>query len=583
MQWRALIMLLSGVFMVYIANRLQEVPHPHPAKIFTSFHTFLAHKPNEIIITTTESHVYSTSIWFEWPEKDETCRLTGIDRLKSGVVGYVRQVKRPISTLLTNDEFKDEDWIFCFDHYLKGHISRISTLPDESSLQFATLYHVVSGENTQHYVRVYYIIEEGVFEYKDILLPGSTWIESFSLENDTIMFARDPDRYRFRTVPIPIDFMDAPHSSNAEIVTFNISETGLPTMRWHQPASTEKHLSIVSRLYSPNDKIFRSFLFDIHKTAASFYINVTIADGIRNELTQLDMLRDEAPKTTWKIRDRGDSEYRVYDESTEYVGFNDISNYHHERGRLHMPKPGFTRSVGTKTIIFPYIKNKFLTLDYTDEIDILKSIDGEREHLYESPETGKYIPEYYYWQQDAAPDSEIFGMQVNEQGTLLAVWTEYNYIYIYKRDNIQSTNNNTIPQHDHQHEHKKKFSISIMNTLDKWFDSVLTDPLDESEKDKLNKLPGKWEEYMTIEPVQGDIGSTPIGSVMFWTDRNSTNTTNYLFVGLKNGDINSYSLNLTEKEKEINIWTFATERWDMLIAMSMIIFVFVYNEYNNPI
>jgi hypothetical protein len=54
--------------------------------------------------------------------------------------------------------------------------------------------------------------------------------------------------------------------------------------------------------------IFRSFLFDIHKTTTSFYINVTIADGIKNELTQLDVLRDEPPKTTWKIRDRGDSE-----------------------------------------------------------------------------------------------------------------------------------------------------------------------------------------------------------------------------------------------------------------------------------
>jgi hypothetical protein len=87
MQWRALIMLLSGIFMVYIANRLQEIPYPHPAKIYTSSHTFLAHKPNEIIISTTDTHVYSTSIWFDWPEKEETHRLVGIDRLKTGVVG----------------------------------------------------------------------------------------------------------------------------------------------------------------------------------------------------------------------------------------------------------------------------------------------------------------------------------------------------------------------------------------------------------------------------------------------------------------------------------------------------------------
>ena len=87
-----------------------------------------------------------------------------------------------------------------------------------------------------------------------------------------IITVRDPDKYRFRTVPIPFDFFDAPHSSNAEIITFNSSDTGLPTMSWyfcvycnikrvikqteyylgwHQPLSTENHLSIVSRLYSP--------------------------------------------------------------------------------------------------------------------------------------------------------------------------------------------------------------------------------------------------------------------------------------------------------------------------------------------
>jgi hypothetical protein len=48
-----------------------------------------------------------------------------------------------------------------------------------------------------------------------------------------IITIRDPDRYRFRTVPIPVDFFDAPHSSNAEIITFNSSDTGLPTMSWY--------------------------------------------------------------------------------------------------------------------------------------------------------------------------------------------------------------------------------------------------------------------------------------------------------------------------------------------------------------
>lgn len=82
-----------------------------------------------------------------------------------------------------------------FEHELDGAISKLSEAPyDNDSLKFAVMYHVVENETVKHYVRLYYVTHQDgqppVFEYKNVLLPGSTWILSFTLEKDSILYSR---------------------------------------------------------------------------------------------------------------------------------------------------------------------------------------------------------------------------------------------------------------------------------------------------------------------------------------------------------------------------------------------------------
>lgn len=90
-------------------------------------------------------------------------------------------------------------WTQTFQHDLPGAISKVSravTTQDGSNLvQFGVMYHVVDNETTRHYVRIYYLRDgdDGVsplFEYKDVRMPGTTWINAFSLEENGILFAR---------------------------------------------------------------------------------------------------------------------------------------------------------------------------------------------------------------------------------------------------------------------------------------------------------------------------------------------------------------------------------------------------------
>lgn len=81
-------------------------------------------------------------------------------------------------------------WEDLFRHDLQGPMTKISQGPP-NSYQFAVMYHVVDDEDVQHYVRVYYYQpDEDGFIYKDVLMPGTTWINAFSLEAGSILYSR---------------------------------------------------------------------------------------------------------------------------------------------------------------------------------------------------------------------------------------------------------------------------------------------------------------------------------------------------------------------------------------------------------
>ncbi|KAI7900321.1 uncharacterized protein BX663DRAFT_518264 [Cokeromyces recurvatus] len=579
MKWRALVLLLSGLAVIYIAVLSQDTPYLHPKIIYTSnYPSLFTFKPDKVVISTVGSYIYLTAFKFEALKSRGS--LVGTGKLKLGVQGYVKQVKRPISNILSeNDSLETEDWTPCFEHVFKGPISQISTrnipiIEKKQQMQFAVLYHQVDNDNSYHYVRIYYTTEENSFEYKDIRLPGTTWVDAISLEKDSLIFSRDPDDYEFHIMTLPSTITNSPHHTLITALGSYQIEKGRLVQEWSQPYSTEQYSTLFSRLYSPMNETYRVFTLNVHKTTTTFYVNITIADNTTSINNENKLV------TTWIQREKGESDYPVYnDDSMNYVGFSDISyqtSHHHQQqlqsSRISMPKLLSTVSADAKTIVFPYIKNKFITLDFTDRIDILKLIDSEKERLYTNDGRKTIIPEYYYWQGYETVDAEIMGIQLNEEGDNLALWTEYNYIYIYGRDNKR------IKDKDHIEVHNE--GLGVLGKLNTWVDYFLSDISDEEKQLRTRYFPPPWRLEMAIPSIRDDYGgSKPVGAVHFWQDSKGLK---YLFVALKNGNINSYRIDKHEPLKSADFWTFASERWDMLFAMSMVITIFVYNEIQRP-
>lgn len=90
-------------------------------------------------------------------------------------------------------------WTLCFQHNLTGAASKVSKRNieykvDKDTWHFAVLYHQVEDVNSYNFVRLYYTSKKNddnyTFEYKDIKLPGTTWINSIALEKDSLIFSR---------------------------------------------------------------------------------------------------------------------------------------------------------------------------------------------------------------------------------------------------------------------------------------------------------------------------------------------------------------------------------------------------------
>lgn len=84
MQWRSLILLFSGLVVIYIAILSQDTPYLHPKIIYTSNHPVLTKNPDQLILTTVGPYIYLTIIDFESPTNEP---VVGIHNLKLGVQG----------------------------------------------------------------------------------------------------------------------------------------------------------------------------------------------------------------------------------------------------------------------------------------------------------------------------------------------------------------------------------------------------------------------------------------------------------------------------------------------------------------
>ncbi|KAI9472258.1 MAG: hypothetical protein EXX96DRAFT_350621 [Benjaminiella poitrasii] len=84
MKWRALVLLLSGLAVIYIAVLSQDTPYLHPKIIQTSNHSPLfTYKPDELVISTIGSYIYLTAFKFEALKSRGS--LVGTGKLRLGV------------------------------------------------------------------------------------------------------------------------------------------------------------------------------------------------------------------------------------------------------------------------------------------------------------------------------------------------------------------------------------------------------------------------------------------------------------------------------------------------------------------
>lgn len=151
-----------------------------------------------------------------------------------------------------------------------------------------------------------------------------------------------------------------------------------------------------------------------------------------------------------------------------------------------MPELHSTVSKDSKTIVFPYVRNSFVTMDYTDRVDILQQINDRKEQLYYKDQTRTgYLNEYFYWQPPTSVDADIMGLQLDEEGEILAVWTEYQYVYIYNRRSVE-------PKPD----------ASYLDRLFEWLDNMSSAVSDEERKLRDAYFPTPWELTMAVSPVR---------------------------------------------------------------------------------
>jgi hypothetical protein len=157
-----------------------------------------------------------------------------------------------------------------------------------------------------------------------------------------------------------------------------------------------------------------------------------------------------------------------------------------------IPEVHSSLSTSSTTVVFSYMRNIFITLDYTDRIDILMQIPSERKYLYSTNKD--ILNEYYYWQGYETVDAEIMGMQLNENGDKLALWTEYNYVYIYTRTP------RTTPD----------AQSSSWAKLDAWLDYLISDMSEEERKLRDTYFPRPWQLEMAITPSKNEYSRSKV-------------------------------------------------------------------------
>ncbi|KAI8982140.1 hypothetical protein BDF20DRAFT_452906 [Mycotypha africana] len=87
MPWRVLILLISGLVVIYIAILSQDTPYVHPKIVYASSNhpPLFPYKPDKVVLSTIGAYVYLT--FFKYELLKSRGSLIGTGNLKLGVQG----------------------------------------------------------------------------------------------------------------------------------------------------------------------------------------------------------------------------------------------------------------------------------------------------------------------------------------------------------------------------------------------------------------------------------------------------------------------------------------------------------------
>lgn len=88
MKWRALVLLIAGLAMIYFVSLLRDTPYPHPVLV----QTFVPkrsrlNEPSEVLLKHHGDYVYRTHIHFDAVLEANKGYVRGVDSVKLGVNG----------------------------------------------------------------------------------------------------------------------------------------------------------------------------------------------------------------------------------------------------------------------------------------------------------------------------------------------------------------------------------------------------------------------------------------------------------------------------------------------------------------
>lgn len=596
-------MFMVGLAMVYLASLLQDPPFERPKALHISDRAFFERKPDDIVLSVAGPYLYMSAVWTEgeYPEKYGIKRGTGREAI--GVRGRIKQYRAPLELFRSNSRVVEEEahWEELFIHDVNGKISLISKHPDQLSppnvpgkSYFSILYQEIDGEHMKYVARVYYLgksgnkssiipgfghtetIEYRAFDYKDLVLPGTTWISAFSLEEGMLLYVRDPDRYYFRTVPLPTDMYTTKVSDEDKRLIVDASTEGYVMRGETQRKDFTGYDNMAVMLYSPVKDTSRLATLRAFKFTDYTELTMTVMDN----LTELEASQQLEPGNNWRKRfvdprtDKRDDD--------DYSPINENHYYQPER-IIKMPKLATARSASLKTFVFPY-RNEIFCLDYVDDEELLRRWPLYREMIEEwFPGTqGERIGGAFMLDDrdnilapyvDGNYEQEFHGVKLNEDGSICVVWTDLNYIFIYKRGEA----------------YPDRVSLQTLEGEDIDLND-LTEEEAQEHQEKLRKLRMtrkiidlRWSPPWAVTSFPGHSRMVGVAAAEIWNSTRSLDRSpsNILLVAMRDGRVHSYALEHSEEQTPTGIWSFVTKRWDMLTVMLGAIVIFVINEIRN--